>query len=50
MARIVDPAASRALAAALALGLLFAPPVSDAVDAIADMVASAFRPGPVISG
>ena len=37
MARIVDPAISGTFAAAFALGLLFAPPLSDA---IADMVAS----------
>jgi hypothetical protein len=45
MARIVDPAASRKFAAALALGLLFAPPVSDAIDAIADIVASVLPAG-----
>src|SRR5258708_26254834 len=40
--RIVDAATSRALtttrAAALALGLLFAPPISSSVDTVANMV------------
>ena len=49
VARIVDRAARRApataRAAVLAFGLVFAPPLSDAVDAIADIVASVLPAG-----